>query len=491
MAAVLAFVGHHAQRDWAEKAEAARLLATTSQPAPMAIEEYDGPRTPGLTEVNLRVRLLSDYGVHLHITGKTPREYYIVPFRADRGGDDKEVLGAMMLTPEERERFLALEDLKAVVLPDGFHAILPGMIDAPRDRSEARDAIAERGAVIGADFLFLSPFLEPRDAAIARIVKNYTESPPALFFNTLAAIFALIGAAKFLLSRRRRGRPARPSPTQPSPTQNLLRTGSAEEARTAAELGYVPSGQKMFGIIPIPKMSRAVGLVVFVLSAGLWLRLKMAPELGAQQWAEIAVVIAVVALLQFWPLIRARLTHGQRRQGPGMMASHSPAPPAQPIRMEPVRLSDFMAQRDGMGGSTAAMPPPLPAGPPPMPGAAQAPQVQAPQAQAPLAQAGLVAQVLQLGALVPAPVRLWGLLFVTAALGARLLPPEMRASYGTLISVVLSFGMIGLLVWAYLRAIGQGVGAVLGAFPGASRWPQQGAAPTEDPFDRLHRRLRG
>lgn len=470
VAAAIAFAGQYAQRDWVEKAEAARLLATTSQPAPIAIEAYDGPREPGLTEVNLRVRLLFDYGVHLHITGKSPRDYYIVPFGADRGGDDKEVLGAMMLTPEERERFLALEDLQGVVLPDGVHATLPGMIDAPLDRSDAREAIAERGAVIGSGFIFLAPFLEPRDAAIARIVRNYTETPPAPFFNGLAAIFALIGGLKVLLARRRRGRPARPSPTQ-----NLMRTGSAQEARTAAELGYVPSGQKMFGIIPIPKMSRVAGLVVLVLSGGLWLRLKAAPELGAQQWAEIAVVIVAVALIQFWPLIRAQLTRARRM--PPVQTT-----PAQPIRMEPVRLSEFMAQRDGQAGSTAAAPPPLPMSPPPVPhpAQAQAPQPQAHPGPAAPPATGLVAQALQLGSLVPAGVRLWLLLFVAAALGARLLPPEMRGAYGTLVSVALSFGMIGVFVHFYLRAAGRGVAALFGRRKPAA----------EDPFDRLHRQLR-
>lgn len=470
LAALSVVAGQYAQRDWQEKAAAARLLATTSQPAPVAIEEYEGSRKPGLTEVNLRVRLLFDYGVHLTITGKSEREYYIVPFGADRGGDGKEVLGAMMLTPEERDRFLALEDLQGVVLPDGVHATLPGMIEAPLDRSDARKAIAERGAVIGPGFLFLSPFLEPRDAAIARIVKTRTSTPPAPFFNGLAAILALIGGVKFLLARRRRGRPARPKQVQ-----TLLRTGSAEEARTAAELGYVPSGQKMFGKIPIPKMSPAVGLVVFVLSAGLWVRLKTTDEFGPQQWLEIAVVIAGVALLQFWPLIRARITHGPSR---ARGTERTPAAaPGEPVRMEPVRLSEFMAHRDGHGGPTLTpVTATAPAAPAPAPARADVPP--------PLprgAPSGPLAAVMQLGGLLSGGVRLWLLLFVAAALGARLLPPEMRANYGALISVALSFGMIGIFVQFYLRAAGRGVAALFGHRKPAA----------EDPFERLHRQLRG
>jgi len=353
-----AAVGHHSQIE---------RMIEAPQPAPVAIEDYSGGRKSYETEVNLRVLLWTDHNTHLvrKTNFITTGETYFLPFGPAEGEVGETVLGGLMLSEAERKAFMdwALEQ-PLMPHPQGLMMTIPGVVVPGSDTSHARSALTKQGVSLASDAIFVHPFLTERTAALHSFAAQKGSLSWAYGFWVAAAGFALLGLKK-------------------------LRRGGRKAPRQAPE----PSG---------------------------------APE------APLRTAAAGAA-------------------GAG-------AAGAAPMRLDPVRLSDFMADRGGQvtplaptrAAQVAIVPPALPNLPPQLPtvpsgaGAVVSPRTPAaPEvAPAPARARSRGGYFRRLG--------FWLLLVVGLGVGARFLPSGVSGNISTLISLACGVAVVGF----YLSLVG-------------------------------------
>lgn len=218
LAAALVWMGQsysHAQRGRLAELQA---LAATEPPAMTRIEDWQAPGGK-VTEVNLEVQLLLDHNIHLieQTNFVTTGEAYLYPFGAVSGGDGRTVLGGLVLTEAERDRFAdwaagQVTDIGLGAETPTLSVRLEGLIDNPSEARHAKEALREQGLSLAPDFIFVAPFLEGREAGLAAAIGQSDQMGPLAVF-ALAAGFAALGLWK--LSRR--GEPRRASVAGPQP----------------------------------------------------------------------------------------------------------------------------------------------------------------------------------------------------------------------------------------------------------------------------------
>lgn len=216
LAAALVWMGQSYSQSQRGRLAELQALAATEPPAMIRIEDW---RATGgkVTEVNLEVQLLLDHNIHLieRTNFVTTGEAYLYPFGAVGGGDGRAVLGGLVLTEAQRDRFA---DWAAGQVTDiGFGAEAPtlsvrleGLIDNPSEASHAKEALREQGLSLAPDFIFVEPFLDGREAGLAAAIGQSDQTGPLAVF-AVAAVFAGLG----LWRLSRRGEPRRTAMAEP------------------------------------------------------------------------------------------------------------------------------------------------------------------------------------------------------------------------------------------------------------------------------------
>jgi len=167
---------------------------------------------------------------------KTGERFMYVLFGARDGIEGGVARAALVLTEAEKDRFIADIDTYLTGVNDRGPMVAVNGMAQFRDAfaEQALNAITREGLYASADFLFLTPYWDGRDAALGSVEEM--PYPVLSIALALAAVLAVIGAAQF----RRSGTAAR--------RQDETET-AAKSMRRAADGFSIPSSAP---ILPVP-----------------------------------------------------------------------------------------------------------------------------------------------------------------------------------------------------------------------------------------------
>lgn len=223
----------------ATQQEKARAL-TQGAPELVDLSEFRLAQNIGLAdEVNVTGWINADLNTNLvkRKNGIKTGERFMYVLFGDRDGIEGGVArAALVLTEAEKDRFIADIDTYLTGVNDRGPVVAVNGMAQFRDTyaDQALKAITREGLYASADFLFLTPYWDGREAALGSVeAMPYPLKQIAL---ALAAVLALIGAARF----RRSGAPAR---------RQAENETAAESMRRAADEFSIPSSAP---ILPVP-----------------------------------------------------------------------------------------------------------------------------------------------------------------------------------------------------------------------------------------------